>query len=183
MRIDHGVKASIKVASTDIPGTLKSIEAEWKKVFGLRPFVYQFLDETFDRQYKSDEQLATVIGYFTGLAVIIACLGLFALSSFMVSRRTKEIGIRKSMGASVGTIYSMLSWDFLRWILVAVLIASPVAWYLMRLWLETFAYHITLEADIFIIAALLAVAIALLTITAQALKAANVNPVESLRYE
>jgi putative ABC transport system permease protein len=77
----------------------------------------------------------------------------------------------------------MLSWDFLRWILVAVLIASPVAWYLMRLWLETFAYHITLEADIFIIAALLAVAIALLTITAQALKAANVNPVESLRYE
>jgi putative ABC transport system permease protein len=183
MRIDHGVKASIKVASTDIPGTLKSIEAEWKKVFGLRPFVYQFLDETFDRQYKSDEQLATVIGYFTGLAVIIACLGLFALSSFMVSRRTKEIGIRKSMGASVGTIYSMLSWDFLRWILVAVLIASPVAWYLMRLWLETFAYHITLGADIFIIAALLAVAIALLTITAQALKAANVNPVESLRYE
>jgi putative ABC transport system permease protein len=183
MRVDHGAHASIKVASTDIPGTLKSIEAEWKKVFGLRPFVYQFLDETFDRQYKSDEQLATVIGYFTGLAVIIACLGLFALSSFMVSRRTKEIGIRKSMGASVGTIYSMLSWDFLRWILVAVLIASPVAWYLMRLWLETFAYHITLEADIFIIAALLAVAIALLTITAQALKAANVNPVESLRYE
>jgi putative ABC transport system permease protein len=175
--------ASIRIHSSDIPATLKLIEKEWKNVYGQKPFRYQFLDETFDRQYRNDEQLASVIGYFTGLAVIIACLGLFALSSFMVSRRTKEIGIRKSLGATIGAIYFMLSWEFLRWILVAVLIACPVGWHLMNLWLEGFAYHITIGADIFIIAALLAILIALLTVTWQSLKAANANPVKALRYE
>ncbi len=177
-----GITASIKVASSDIPSTLKKIEAEFKNVWGL-PFTYVFLDEGFNRQYKSDEQLATVIGYFTLLAVIIACLGLFALSSFMVSRRRKEIGIRKSLGASVGTIYSMLTWNFLKWILVALLVATPVAWFLMKLWLETFAYHIPLSADIFVLSGLMAATIALLTITWQSLKAANANPIKSLRYE
>ena len=175
--------ASIRINSYDIPATVKLIEKEWKNVYGQEPFRYQFLDETFDLQYKNDEQLATVIGYFTGLAVIIACLGLFALSSFMISRRTKEIGIRKSMGAPTGTIYFMLSWEFLKWILVAVVIACPVAWYLMHQWLETFAYHITLGIDIFVIAAALAISIALLTVTWQSLKAAYANPVKALRYE
>jgi putative ABC transport system permease protein len=135
------------------------------------------------RQYKSDEQFAIVIGFFTSLALIIACLGLFALSSFMVSRRTKEIGVRKTMGASVGTIYSMLSWDFLKWILMAIAVACPLAWYLMRMWLDTFAYHITLGIDVFVLAALLAIAIALLTVTGQSLKVARANPIDSLRYE
>ncbi|MEX2233935.1 MAG: ABC transporter permease [Cyclobacteriaceae bacterium] len=175
--------ASIKIHSPDIPATLKQIEKEWKNVYGQKPFVYQFLDETFDRQYRNDEQLAAVIGYFTALAVIIACLGLFGLSSYMVSRRTKEIGIRKSLGATMGTIYFMLSWDFLRWILVAVLIACPVGWYLMNRWLESFAYHIRIGADIFIIAASMAVLAALLTVTWQSLKAANANPINALRYE
>ena len=137
------------------------------KKFGDRHLsIIIFLTKRLDRQYQRDEHLAKIIGYFTVLAVIIACLGLFALSSFMVSRRTKEIGVRKTMGASVGTIYSMLSWDFLKWILVAIVFACPVAWYLMHLWLETFAYHITIGADVFVFAALLAVAIALLTVTA-----------------
>jgi putative ABC transport system permease protein len=142
-----------------------------------------FLDETFDHQYKSDEQLATVITWFTGLAAIIACLGLFALSSFMITRRTKEIGIRKSMGASTRSIYTMLSWDFLKWIVVAVIIACPIAWYFMQLWLNKFAYHITLGTDIFIVAALFAIGVALLTVTWQSLKAATANPIKSLRYE
>ena len=175
--------ANIKVSSHDIPATIESIETEWKKLYPHDPFSYEFLDESFNRQYKSDEQLAIVIGYFSLLAIIIACLGLFALSSFMVSRRRKEIGIRKSMGASVSTIYSMLSWDFVRWILVAVVLACPVAWYLMHLWLQTFAYHISIGLDIFIISALLAIGVALLTITGQSLRAANANPIDSLRYE
>jgi putative ABC transport system permease protein len=175
--------ANIKISTKDIPGTLQIIEREWKNVYGNKPFVYQFLDETFYRQYKSDEQLATVIGYFTGIAILIACMGLFALSSFMVARRTKEIGIRKTMGATIKTIYIMLSWDFLKWILLAAVIACPIAWYLMNQWLQTFAYHIELGPDIFIIAALIAVGIALLTITWQSLKTARANPVEALRYE
>ena len=175
--------ASIRVNPYEIPASLKLIEKEWKNVYGQEPFRYKFLDETFDLQYKNDEQLATAIGYFTGLAVIIACLGLFALSSLMISRRTKEIGIRKSMGAPTGKIYSMLSWDFLKWILVSVVIASPVAWYLMHQWLETFAYHITLGIDIFLMAGVAAILIALLTVTWQSLRAANANPVKALRYE
>lgn len=177
-----GITANIKVKQ-DVPETLKAIEAAFKSVWGQTPFVYSFLDEAFNRQYQRDEQLAKVIGYFTTLAIIIACLGLFALSSFMVSRRVKEIGVRKVLGASVGTIYSMLSWDFLKWILVAIVFACPVAWYLMRLWLNTFAYHIELGVDVFVIAALLAIGIALLTVTGQSLKVARANPVDSLKYE
>jgi len=175
--------ANIKISDSDIPSALKSIEHEWKRVYGQRPFAYKFLDENFDRQYKKDEQLAETIGYFTIVAIIIACLGLFALSSFMVSRRVKEIGVRKVLGASVGTIYSILSWDFLKWILLAIVIASPVAWYLMKMWLSTFAYHIDLGVDVFVMAALIAISIALLTVTGQSLKVARANPVDSLRYE
>jgi putative ABC transport system permease protein len=178
-----GNTANIKIASSDLPATLKTIEAEFKNVWGQVPLTYSFLDETFNRQYQRDEQLAKVIGYFTVLAVIIACLGLFALSSFMVSRRIKEIGVRKTMGASVSNIYSMLSWDFLKWILVAIGVACPLAWYLMRLWLDTFAYHITLGVDVFVMAALVAIMIALLTVTGQSLKVARSNPIDSLRYE
>lgn len=175
--------ASIQISSSHIPATLKLIEKEWKNVYGSKAFSYQFLDDVYDRHYKGDENLATVIGYFTGLAIIVACLGLFALSSFMVSRRTKEIGVRKSLGASVKEIYFMLSWDFLKWIILAIVIASPVAHYLINLWLTGFAYHIDVSADIFVIAALAAVFIALVTVTWQSLKAAYANPVRALRYE
>jgi putative ABC transport system permease protein len=180
---DPNYLANIRIKSTDIPETLKRIEDVWKKVYGQKIFDYHFLDETLDRQYKSDEQFAIVIGFFTSLALAIACLGLFALSSFMVSRRVKEIGVRKVLGASVGTIYSMFSWDFLKWILVAIVIATPVAWYLMKMWLNTFAYHIDLGIDVFVIAALVAIVIALLTVTGQSLKVARANPVDSLKYE
>ena len=175
--------ANVKVKPADIPATINGVENTWKKVYGDRLFTFTFLDETFDHQYKSDDQLAAIITWFTGLALIIACLGLFALSSFMITRRTKEIGIRKSMGASIRSIYTMLSWDFLKWIFVAVIIACPVAWYLMQLWLNKFAYHIELGTDIFIIAAVFAIGVALLTVTWQSLRAANANPVKSLRYE
>lgn len=155
----------------------------WKQVYGSTPFSYNFVDETFDEQYKSDEQAAKIIGYFTILAIIIACMGLFALSSFMAARRTKEIGIRKAMGATSQGIFLLLSKEFLKWVLIAVIIASPVAWIVMNKWLEGFAYRINLEVDIFILAAVIAIAIALLTVTWQSLKTALANPVEALRYE
>jgi putative ABC transport system permease protein len=178
-----GATANIKIASGDIPASLKMIEKEFKNIYGSVPFSYQFLDESFNTQYRKDEQLATVMGYFSLIAIVIACMGLFALSTFMVNRRTKEIGIRKTLGATVKTIYAMLSWDFLKWILLAAIIACPIGWYVMNKWLESFAYHIKLGPDIFIIAVLIAVGIALLTITWQAIKTARANPVEALRYE
>jgi putative ABC transport system permease protein len=177
------VTANIKVRSSNIPATLKVIEQEWKKIYGDRLFSFKFLDEKYNLQYKNDEQLAKIIGWFTGVALVIACSGLFALSSFMVTRRTKEIGIRKSMGASIRSIYVMLSWDFLKWIVLAVILSCPIAWFLLQFWLSKFAYHIKLESDIFILAAVLAVGIALVTVTWQSLKAAFANPVVSLRYE
>jgi putative ABC transport system permease protein len=173
----------VKVAPLNIPVTIKFIENVWKQVYGSTPFSYNFVDETFDEQYKSDEQAAKIIGYFTILAIIIACMGLFALSSFMAARRTKEIGIRKAMGATSQGIFLLLSKEFLKWVLIAVIIASPVAWIVMNKWLEGFAYRINLEVDIFILAAVIAIAIALLTVTWQSLKTALANPVEALRYE
>lgn len=175
--------ATIKIASSNIPKTMDEIESEWKSIYGDSPFVYFFIDETFNQLYAKDVQIATSIGYFTGLAVVIACLGLFGLSSFMVSRRTKEIGVRKTLGASLIRIYCMLSWDFLKWILLAILIASPIAWFIMKSWLETFAYHVSMGIDVFVIAAMVSIVIALITVTWQSVKAASANPVKSLRYE
>ena len=175
--------AVIRISSSDIPSTLKSIEREYREIYGSKPFAYEFLDEAYDQQYKNDERLGKVIGYFSILAIIIACLGLFALSTFMVSRRTKEIGIRKSMGASVLSIYRMLSWDYIKWVLIAILIALPVSGYIMHQWLNTFAYHTPLSIDVFIFGAMISIIIAIATITRQTLKSAFANPVDALRYE
>ncbi|HEX5171404.1 MAG TPA: ABC transporter permease, partial [Cyclobacteriaceae bacterium] len=168
--------ANIKVQTTDVGETIHNLEKTWKKVYGDQFFTFSFLDETIDRQYKNDEQFSKVINWFTGLALVIACLGLFALSSFTIIRRTKEIGIRKSLGASIQSIYTMLSWDFLKWIVLAVVLACPISWYLMQLWLSKFAYHFKPGWDIFIIASGVAFMVALVTITWQSLKAANANP-------
>ncbi len=174
---------NIKISSNNIPETIRFMEKEWKNIYGAEPFQYSFLDELFDQQYKSDEQGTKIIGYFTVLAIIIACMGLYALSSFMVVRRTKEIGIRKAMGASVQSIFLMLSQEFLKWVLISVIIASPIALVLMKKWLQGFAYHVKLGADIFILAALIALVIAMLTVAWQSLKTARANPVNALRYE
>ena len=180
---DPGDGANIRIKTENIPSVLKVIQEDWEKIWPQTPFHYEFLDEAFNWQYRNEEQMADVIRYFTVLALIIACMGLFALSSFLVSRRTKEIGIRKSLGASVMTIYGMLSWNFIKWILLAIIIACPVGWYIMNKWLETFAYHIKLTWDIFGLAAIIAITIALLTITWQSVRTARANPVEALRYE
>ena len=175
---------SLKLKSgTDLPATLSKIEAAWKSHFPGDPFAYFFLDEFFDRQYKTDLQFGRIFGLFTTFALLVACLGLFGLASYVVSQRTKEIGIRKVLGASVTGITSLLAKDFLKLVLVAIVVASPVAYYFMEKWLSDFAYRIHMEWWMFAAAGVLALLIAFLTVGAQSVRAALANPVRSLRSE
>lgn len=169
------------------PGTEKAAiekaSALWRSAVPGAPFDYDFLDASFARLYRTEAKTGTVLGILTGLALFIGCLGLFALAAFTAEQRTKEIGIRKVLGASVAAITGMLASDFLKWVLVACLIASPVAYYFMDKWLAGFAYHIDIQWWMFAMAGILAVVIALLTVGLQSVKAALANPVKSLRSE
>ena len=147
------------------------------------PFSYQFLDESFDNMYREEQRVGKVALTFALLAVLIACLGLFGLATYMAEQRTKEIGVRKVLGASVPNIISMLSKDFLRLVLISIVFAVPVAWWGMNKWLEDFAYRISIGWWIFIVAGAVALLIALATVSFQAIKAALANPVKSLRTE
>ncbi|MEP7170094.1 MAG: FtsX-like permease family protein, partial [Bacteroidota bacterium] len=174
---------SIKISGTGIPAALAHIEKTWKKFLPETPYQYNFLDENFQRLYQSEQRQATLFTVFACIAIFIACLGLFGLSAFAISQRVKEIGIRKVLGANITSIVSLLSKDFLKLVLIAAVIAFPVAWYFMNLWLQDFAYRINMPWGIFIIAAILAAVVALGTISIQAIKAALSNPVKSLRTE
>lgn len=147
------------------------------------PFDYKFLDQAYQAMYAAEARIAVLSRYFAGLAILISCLGLFGLSAFTAERRQKEIGIRKVLGASISSIMRLLSKDFVKLVLIAVLVATPIAWYLMNRWLQDFAYHVELSWWMFALASLLALAIALLTVSFQSVKAALVNPVKSLRSE
>ncbi|MGK9121106.1 ABC transporter permease [Olivibacter jilunii] len=147
------------------------------------PFDYRFLDEEYQALYTSEQRVATLSGYFAGIAILISCLGLFGLAAFTAERRQKEIGIRKVLGASVNGVIALLSKDFIRLVVIAIVIAVPIAWYVMDKWLQNFAYHIGITWWMFALAGLLAVAIALLAVGAQSVKAALMNPVKSLRSE
>lgn len=173
----------IKVRGTDMKGSLAAIEQKWNELVPQRPFTYFFLDENFDALHRSDERFQQVVSGLTGLALVIAGLGLFALASFTTERRTKEIGVRKVLGASANGIVLMLLGDFLKLVLTAIVIACPVAWYIMQYWLQNFAYRIDMELWMFALAGLAAMFIALLTVSFQSFKAAWVNPVKSLRSE
>jgi putative ABC transport system permease protein len=162
---------------------LKSIEATWKKLNPNEPFEYSFLDADFQKNYEADNRLSAIIKYFTIIAILISCLGLFGLATFSAEQRTKEIGIRKVLGAGVGTITGLLSREFLKLVFIAVIIASPLAWYAMHEWLGDFAYRVKIGWTVFAITAALALLIAMMTISFQALKAAIANPVKSLRSE
>jgi hypothetical protein len=147
------------------------------------PFTYRFLDEDYQNQYETEVRVATLAKYFSGLAILISCLGLFGLASFTAQRRQKEIGIRKVVGASVGQIAVMLSTEFMRLILIAILIAFPVSWWAMNQWLQGFAYRIDIGTGVFVLAAVSVMLITLLTIGFQAVRAALANPVKTLRSE
>jgi putative ABC transport system permease protein len=174
---------SLKITGSDYPKLLANIETAWQKHFPADPFDYFFLDDFFDRQYKADVQFGKVFGMFTILAILIACLGLLGLTSYNILQRTKEIGIRKVLGASVAGITGLLAKDFLKLVVIAIFIASPLAYYFMQKWLADFAYHIDLQWWMFAGAGVAAVLIAFLTVGFQSAKAALANPVKSLRSE
>ena len=178
-------RISIKIAGNkdNITAALVHLEKTWKTYLPEVPFDYSFLDEKFQQLYQSEERQGTLFTVFSGIAIFIACLGLLGLSSFSISQRIKEIGIRKVLGASTTGLVRLLSVDFLRLIALAALIAFPIAWYAMHNWLSDFAYRIAIQWWVFGLAGLLAAIVALVTISFQALKAALVNPVKSLRSE
>ena len=175
--------ASFRLNQADVPNLLTQIEAKWKQLMPGQPFSYQFMDDRFDYVYRAEQRVGTLTLTFSVLAILIACLGLFGLAAFTAEQRTKEIGVRKVLGASVGSIVALLSKDFLKLVLIAIVIASPIAWYAMNRWLQDFAYKIDIEWWVFALAGLLAVVIAFLTVSFQSIKAALTNPVKSLRSE
>ncbi|MGH7456580.1 MAG: ABC transporter permease, partial [bacterium] len=164
-------------------GIIGHIQSEYEKLFSGNPFEYFFLDEYFNRQYQTDQRFGQIFGVFAGLAIIIAVLGLFALSAFSAVKRTKEIGIRKVLGATTPNLVMLLSKDFLLLLSLANLVALPLAGLIIKKWLENYAFRINLGWDIFVIPAVIVAAIALITVSTQAIKAALANPVEALRYE
>ncbi|MEJ2617129.1 MAG: FtsX-like permease family protein [Ignavibacteriaceae bacterium] len=173
----------IRIKPGNIPGTIDFINRTWKSVVPGRPFDYSFLEKHFDEIYKNDQQTEQLFGFFSFLAVFIACLGLFGLASYTVEQRTKEIGVRKVLGASVGGVVLLLSKDFLKLVIAAAVIAVPVSYYIMSNWLQDFAYKTKISPAIFIIVGFTVFVIALATISFQAVKAATSNPIKSLRYE
>ncbi|MBX2873956.1 MAG: ABC transporter permease [Saprospiraceae bacterium] len=173
----------LRLRTTDLREAMQQIENVFDKVAPSTALEYVFLDESLDKLYKSEERLAGVVFIFAGLAIFIACLGLFALAAFATERRIKEIGIRKVLGASVANIVNLLSKDFLKLVLIAIFIASPIAWWVMQNWLADFAYRINIQWWVFAVSAGLAIFITLLTVSAQSIKAALMNPIKSLRTD
>ena len=174
---------SIKISGGNISAAIDHIEKVWKQFLPQSPFDYNFVDERFAKLYDSEKRQGTIFTIFAGIAIFIACLGLFGLSSFTITQRIKEIGIRKVLGASAASIVQLLSKDFLKLVLIAAVIAFPVAWYAMHQWLLDFAYRISIPWWIFIVAGIVAAVIALATISLLTVKAAMSNPVKSLRTE
>lgn len=175
--------ASFKVRTSDIQHLVRQIETKWKSISASMPFSYRFLDDAYNEMYSAEKQIGKISLSFSVLAILIACLGLFGLATYMAEQRTKEIGVRKVLGATVGNIVSMLSKDFLKLVIISAVFAFPVAWWFMHKWLQDFAYRINIGWWIFIAAGLLALLIALITVSVQAIKAAIANPVKSLRTE
>lgn len=169
--------------SSNLPALVRQIEANWKRLAPGQAFSYTFLDDNFDQMYRTEQRVGTLTLTFSVLAVLIACLGLFGLAAFTAEQRTKEVGVRKVLGASVSSLIGLLSKDFLKLVLIAIVIASPLAWYAMHRWLQDFAYRVDIEWWVFALAGALAIGIALLTVSFQSIKAALMNPVKSLRSE
>jgi predicted permease len=179
----HGGKIVARINAAHQRETIASVQRLYERYNPGFPFTFNFLDEAYQKQYDSETRVATLSKYFAGLAIIISCLGLFGLAAFTAQKRRKEIGIRKVVGASVSSITTMLSKDFLKLVMLSLLIAFPVSWWLMNNWLQSFAYRISISVFVFLIAGTLVILITVMTISFQAIKAAIANPVKSLRTE
>lgn len=173
----------VKISGRNIPQTIAFMETKWKSLVPTRPFSYHFMDDDFNKLYNNELRLGKVINLFAGIAISLACLGLFGLSSYTTQQRIKEIGVRRVIGASVFNIVFLLSRDFVKFVLISFLIATPLAWWAMHNWLQDYAYAIKIPVWIFGLAALLILTITLLTISLQSIRAATMNPVKSLRSE
>lgn len=171
------------VGTKGVGNVLPFMEAKWKELVPDEPFSYSFLNDDFQSNYAADARTSRIVNSFTIISILISCLGLFGLAAFAAQQRIKEIGVRKVLGASVTSIVALLSGDFMKLVLVSLIIATPLTWYVMSKWLQDFAYSITIEWWMFVIAGVLAIAIALLTVSSQAIKAALTNPVKSLKSE
>ncbi len=178
-----GQFVTARLAPGDHLSTISSIENVWKKYAGDEEFSCNFLDDNLQKLYAADRRTSQIAGAFSILAIFIACLGLLGLAAFVTERRTKEIGVRKVLGASVIEIVSLLSKEFVKWVLIANVVAWPLAYYFMNNWLENFAYRVDMSIWIFVVSGAMALIVALLTVSSHAIKAATANPVESLRYE
>ena len=172
-----------KIKTTDVAGLLASMKKDWDSYKVDEPFTYNFMDDLFNKTYSAEQKTSAILNLFSILTIFVACLGLFGLATYMAEQRTKEIGIRKVLGASVGQVTGMLSKEFVKLVLIASLIAFPAAWWAMNKWLQSFAYRITVSWWVFAVAGLAALFIALLTVSFQSIKAAIANPVKSLRTE
>ena len=174
---------SFKLGTNDIPAAIAAIEGKWKTLAPGQAFEYSFLSEDFDAMYRSEQRIEKLFTAFAAIAILIACLGLFGLSAFSAEQRTKEIGVRKVLGASIASITTLLSKDFLKPVLIAIVIATPVGWYAMNRWLQDFAYKIEIQWWVFALAGLLSLIVALATVSFQSIKAALMNPVKSLKSD
>jgi len=173
----------VRVPRADLESSIKLLESDWKAFAPAMPFEYKFLEEGFEEQYVAEQRLGKIFLIFSVLTIFIACIGLLGLAAFATEQRTKEIGVRKVLGASVPNLVTLLSKDFSKWVLLANFIAWPVAYFAMNKWLQDFAYRIDIGWTVFALAGAIAFLLALLTVSTQAIKAALANPIEALRYE
>jgi putative ABC transport system permease protein len=181
-RTNNGFVA-VRLKSDSFNQALSKIESKWKEFVPEQPFKYEFLDDNLNQGYAEEQRSGKIFSVFSGLAIIIACVGLFGLSAYTASLRTKEIGIRKVMGASITGVLILLSKDFTKLVLIAFVLATPLAWWMMSEWLGSFAYRIEVGVGSFVLAGAIALLIAWLTVSYQSIKAAIVNPVKSLRSQ
>jgi putative ABC transport system permease protein len=176
-------RISVRLKAGDLQQQIATLKTDWQKVASDQDFEFRFLDESLNAMYEKEIRFGTVVNYASVVSIFIACMGLFGLATLMVARRTKEIGIRKVLGADVKGLVGLLSKDFAVLVIIAALVAFPIAWWALNKWLEDFAYRISIQWWVFVVAAIAALAIALLTVSFQAIRAALANPVKSLRTE
>jgi len=174
---------AVRIRPENIPDTISFLRSKMKEVYPFRPFEYAFLDDSFDSQYRAEERLGDIFSYFSVLAIFIACLGLFGLASYSTEQRKHEIGIRKVLGASVSGILVLISKEFTKWVLVANVIAWPIAYVSINMWLQGFSYRTNIPPKLFVFSTLISLVVALLTVSLQAFRAAMANPADALRYE
>jgi putative ABC transport system permease protein len=174
---------SFRIRTDHLPETIRHIKNAWEKAFPGNPFEYFFLDDYFNRQYKNERQFGSLFTTFAAFALVIGCLGLFGLSAYTASQRTKEIGIRKVLGAGVSGIFLLLSTEYIRLILLSIVLAVPIVYFLMNEWIESFSYHISISGFVFVLAGAIVFLVSGLTVSVQTFRAARANPVDSLRYE